>query len=279
MNGEGGDDLIFGGQGNDTIDGGTGVDTVDYSGFGGNVEVNLNNNGSPQTSGGGDVINNVENIIAGDFADRLTGRAGDGEIRGGAGGDRIFGIGGNDMLFGEGANDFIQGGNGDDFIDGGDGQDQLDGGNNNDTILGGNDNSLDRLTGAAGNDTLDGGGGRDILRGDSISGGVVTTGGADIFDFNEVNDSLAGGLRDIIRDFVQGEDLMDLSDIDAITGGMDDAFTFIGTGGFSGTAGEVRYAFGGSHTIISADVDGDGVADFQIDLNGNITLAASDFVL
>ncbi len=228
LNGEGGDDYIFGGAGNDTIDGGTGVDTVDYSGFGGNVTVNLNNNGSPQTAGGGgvDVINNVENIMAGDFAGRLTGRGGDSEIHGGAGGDRIFGIGGDDMLFGEGANDFIQGGNGDDMIYGGDGQDQLDGGNNNDMLFGGDDNSRDRLTGAAGDDVLDGGGGRDILRGDSISGGVVVTGGADIFDFNEVNDSLAGG----------------------------------------------------SHTIISADVDGDGVADFQIDLNGNVTLTSSDFV-
>lgn len=281
LNGDGGNDTIFGGAGNDMIDGGTGIDTVDYSGFGGNIEVNLNDNGNPQTSGGGgvDTIVNVENIIGGDFADRLTGRADASEIRGGAGGDRIFGLGGDDMLFGDGANDFIQGGNGNDELHGGDGQDQLDGGSDNDMLFGGDDNSLDRLTGAAGDDMLDGGGGRDILRGDSISGSVITTGGNDVFDFNDVNDSLAGGLRDIIRDFIQGEDMIDLSDIDAIMGGPNNAFNFVGTSAFTGTAGEMRYQFGGRNTIISMDVDGDGIADMQIQLNGNIDLLANDFVL
>ncbi len=72
---------------------------------------------------------------------------------------------------------------------------------------------------------------------------------------------------------------MDLSDIDAIMGGSDDAFTFVETSAFTGTTGEIRYAFGGSHTIVSTDADGDGAADFQIDLNENINLLASGFVL
>lgn len=283
LNGDAGDDLIFGGAGNDTIDGGSGIDTVDYSGFGGNVTVNLNSNGNPQTAGGGgvDVITNVENIIGGDFADRLTGRGDDTQINGGAGGDTIFGLGGDDMLFGEGANDFIQGGNGDDFIDGGANQDQLNGGDGNDIILGGDGNDLDRLTGASGDDVLAGGGGRDILRGDSFdtSTGTNITGGADIFDFNDVNDSVAGGLRDIIRDFVQGEDRIDLSDIDAIMGLADDAFTFIGNNTFSNTAGELRFQDAGRNTVISADINGDGIADLQIQLNGNFIIEVSDFIL
>ena len=283
LNGGTGDDTILGGFGNDIIDGDLGEDTVDYSGFGGNITVNLNNNGNPQTAGGGgvDVITNVENIIGGDFADRLTGLTGDSDINGGAGGDRIFGLGGNDMLFGEAANDLIQGGNGNDVIDGGTGQDQLNGGNGNDTILGGDSNELDRLTGAADDDILDGGGGRDILRGDSFntSTGMNVTGGNDIFDFNEVTDSVAGGLRDIIRDFVQGEDMIDVSDIDAVTGDMDDTFTFIGRDSFSGTAGELRFQDAGRNVVVSADVDGDGAADLQIQLNGNFDLEASDFIL
>ncbi len=286
LNGGDGNDIILGGYGNDMIDGGDGHDTVDYSGFGGNITVNLTNNGSPQTAGGAgvDVIINVESIIGGDFADRLTGTTGVNSIVGGSGSDRIFGLGGDDVLQGEGGNDLIQGGNENDFILGGDGQDQINGGEGNDTVVGASttlidDNATDRLTGADGNDRLVGGGGRDILRGDSFIGGTSVTGGSDIFDFNDVNDSLAGGLRDIIRDFVQGEDLIDLLEIDAIMGGADDAFNFIGTGGFTNTAGEIRYPFGGSHTIISADVDGDGIADFQIDLNGNISLLDTDFIL
>ncbi len=286
LNGNGGDDIILGGFGNDRIDGGTGIDTVDYSGFGGNITVNLNQNGNPQTAGGGgvDEIINVENIIGGDFADRLTGLSGDTEINGGAGGDRIFGLGGNDSLFGGEANDFIQGGNGNDIINGERGQDQLNGGAGNDTLIGGgNEAELDRLTGAAGNDILDGGGGRDILRGDSFdtATGMSITGGADIFDYNSIFDSRAGGQRDIIRDFVQGEDLIDLSDIDGnpFTTDVDDPFTFIGRDTFSGTAGELRFQDAGRNVVVSIDFNGNGTADMQIQLNGNFELEASDFIL
>jgi hypothetical protein len=35
----------------------------------------------------------------------------------------------------------------------------------------------------------------------------------------------------------------------------------------------------GGHTIIEGDVNGDGKADFQVDLLGYKTLTASDFIL
>ncbi len=275
LSGGAGNDVILGGFGDDIIDGGEGVDTVDYSGFGGNITVNLNV-GSPQTSGGGgvDVITNVENVIGGDFVDRFTGLATDSELRGGNCGDFLFGIGDNDVLFGEAGNDHIQGGAGNDILDGGDGIDIMTGGEGVDTLFGGA--GRDRMVGSADEDTLSGGADRDIYWGDNTDG---LGGGADLFLFTDITDTAVGRECDVIRDFHQSEDLIGLSGIDAIAGGSNDAFSFIGTDAFSNTAGELRYQVSGTHTIISGDVDGDGVADFEIDLNGNFNLQASDFVL
>ena len=67
------------------------------------------------------------------------------------------------------------------------------------------------------------------------------------------------------------------SAIDAVAGGADNAFSFIGAGAFSGTAGQLRaYSSGGSN-YVAGDVNGDGVADFTIQTN--LLLASSDFIL
>lgn len=262
-----GDDVILGGYGDDVIDGGIGLDTVDYSGFGGNVTVNLNA-GASQTSGGGgnDTITNVENAIGGDFSDRITGLAGASELTGGAGGDFLFGIGGNDTLFGGDGNDRLQGGTGNDTLYGGDGIDVMTGGDGEDILLG--EAGRDRMVGSNGGDTLSGGLGRDIYWGDNTDG---LGGGADLFLFTSITDTAVGSERDVIRDFIQGEDLIDLSGIDT--------FSFIGNSDFSSAAGELRYQINGTHTIISGDVNGDGVADFEIDMNGNFDIQVNDFIL
>ena len=104
--------------------------------------------------------------------------------------------------------------------------------------------------------------------------------GADVFVFASLADSgTTKATRDLIVDFVQGEDTFDLSGIDAVTGGGDDAFTFIGTGAFSGTAGELRAVALGPNTLVSADVNGDAAADFTVLVTGNHVLLGSDFVL
>jgi hypothetical protein len=59
----------------------------------------------------------------------------------------------------------------------------------------------------------------------------------------------------------------------------DQAFAFIGAAAFTHHAGEVRFAASGGNTIVSGDVNGDGVADFNIVLTGAITLVAADFTL
>ena len=61
--------------------------------------------------------------------------------------------------------------------------------------------------------------------------------------------------------------------------GGDQAFAWIGDAAFSGTAGELRFAFAGNTTTVTGDTDGDGAADFALWLTGQITLVAGDFVL
>ena len=57
------------------------------------------------------------------------------------------------------------------------------------------------------------------------------------------------------------------------------AFSFIGSAIFSHTAGELRAYQAAGQTWIQGDIDGDGVADFLIRIDGLHTLTASDFIL
>ena len=84
------------------------------------------------------------------------------------------------------------------------------------------------------------------------------------------------GGADTIADFRRGQDRIDLSGIDAVTGGGDDAFNWVGSNAFSGTAGELRgYSQGGAF-FLAGDVNGDGVADFTIQVN--TTILTTDLV-
>lgn len=165
-----------------------------------------------------------------------------------------------------GADTFLfAGGTGNLLVNLGAGADSVSGGNSSDTELGG-----------GGNDTLQGGGGTDLLVGgagtDSLTGGI----GADRFDFNDVTEVDKGVARDVITDFSHGQDVIGLRLIDAnLNAPGDQPFVFIGAFGFHGVAGELRYQSG----VISADMDGDGVADFQIELTGAPVVAAADFDL
>lgn len=191
---------------------------------------------------------------------------------------------GNDVLSGTNAVDLIHGLDGNDVLRGLGGGDSLSGGAGNDRLLGQGGN--DWLTGEAGRDRLDGGTGKDYLDGgignDILKGGLgqdVMVGGAgqDTFVFNTARDSGATNrTRDTIADFQRGVDKIDLGKLDAVTtisGNQD--FVFIGKSVFSGTAGELRFAAG----RLSADLDGDGQADFQVDLTAVKLLGVDDFIL
>ena len=154
------------------------------------------------------------------------------------------------------------------------------GGSGNDLLIASDLGST--LKGGGGNDTLVGGAGNDTLIGgagiDTLTGGA----GADTFVFATGDSSAASGQHDLITDFTSGTDKIDLTGIDAITStpGIIDAFNFLGTSAFDGRAGELDYFFNSvlGDTVVQGDTNGDRVADFAIDLSGNIALTVSDLL-
>lgn len=67
---------------------------------------------------------------------------------------------------------------------------------------------------------------------------------------------------------------IDLSAIDAIDGGGDNAFSFIGAGGFTGVAGQLHYVASAGGVTIEGDTNGDGRADFSISVLGVASLVS-----
>lgn len=177
--------------------------------------------------------------------------------------DIIDGLNGNDTIFGRGGNDRLFGGDGNDIVDGGEGHDYLYGGAGNDTLIGGE--GFDDMTG-----------------GD----------GADVFQFKRL--SFQGSIADqfgkyvssVIEDFVRGIDLIDFSRIDAdTTKAGNQAFHFAPGGGigveFTKTPGELIKEVGPGRvsTYIAGDMNGDGTADFRVQIYSNRMLVPSDFKL
>ncbi len=256
----------------------------------------------------------IDTIDAREGNDVVFGLAGNDTIYGRSGNDRLFGDAGNDLLIGGQGADQLDGGAGrdtasyttataglvaslthpssntgdakgdtytsienligtrfSDSLTGNTINNRLDGGSGNDRLFGGSGN--DSLFGGSGNDQLTGGAGLDKLIGGS---------GADQFIFTKVSDSTATTSgRDMILDFARTlGDKINLSAIDANTSTAgNQAFTFIGTHGFSDKAGELRYGIVGDLTFISGDVIGDGTSDFRIGLDRSIALISSDFLL
>ena len=224
-------------------------------------------------SDGNDVENNIaflnHTVVGGKGADYLQ-----------AGSDpcTLLGEQGNDILIGRDSGDYISGGLGHDTIAGAAGGDILFGDAGDDDMSG--DEGNDELYGSSGNDIMDGGSGGDVLFG--ASGRDVMTGGSenDQFVFTSLSDSKKGANRDVITDFSQVDgDFINLSGIDAKTGGSDNAFKFIGTHVFHHKAGELHCVQKGDFQIVEGDVNGDGKPDFQIEVHGGGPLHATDFVL
>ena len=111
--------------------------------------------------------------------------------------------------------------------------------------------------------------------------------GRDAFVFGFLQDTgKKAATRDVISDFQHKTDKIDLSAFDANTHkGGNQAFHFIGLNAFGHASGELHYVRlnrpGTAHdiTIVEGDVNGDGRADFQIELTGLKTLTKVDFVL
>ena len=194
ISGEDGGDTLIGGAGDDWLDGGDGNDRL----FG-------------QT---GD-----DTLLGGAGNDTLIGQTGDDSLRGGEDDDKLMGRHHDDVLFGEAGVDWLNGGLGNDLLDGGAGNDVLTGFHGDDTLIGGEGNDRlragqgdDVLEGGQGNDTFQGAGGDDTLNGGEGDDAFYGNAGADVFVFDPANG------HDTIRDFTDGEDIIDLSAFGLVEG-------------------------------------------------------------
>lgn len=167
-----------------------------------------------------------------------TGGAGDDHLVGGGLNDRLSGLKGADALYGNGGRDLLAGGTGDDVLRAGDGKDKLIGGDGADTLVGGE-----------GKDKLFGGTGGDVFRYESAAQSSTTS-------------------RDLISDLGVG-DIIDLRLIDAdVNTEGDQAFSLVSK--FGRHAGDLVLTYDNhSHiTLLQGDLDGNGKADFAIQIQG-----------
>jgi Ca2+-binding RTX toxin-like protein len=122
------------------------------------------------------------------------------------------------------------------------------------------------LFGGKSSDTLKGGALADLIHGNLGADQLTGNGGADVFRYQGVGESTASSL-DHILDFEAGVDKVDLSRMDADTNSAgNQAFSWIGSNAFSGSAGQLRAYQNGASWFVEGDTNGDGVADLVIQL-------------
>jgi Ca2+-binding RTX toxin-like protein len=308
--GNGGSDTFYGlGYGTSYI-GSSGSDTVNFSLQQNSVYVDLSQN----TSYRGEHFTSIENLVGGGGNDTLIGNDAVNVLTGGSGSDILDGRGGADIMVGGKGDDMYSVENSADQIieNSGEGTDMVSSkisyalgqnlenlellgataingtGNGAGNLILGN-NAANKLLGLDGNDILQGNGGNDILNGgngdDKLYGGSgqdTLTGGSgkDTYYLSASGDSKVSA-RDHITDFTQGQDKIGLTAMDANTmKSGDQAFAFIGSTSFSNKAGELRLEKHDGYTVVQGDTNGDGVADFAIELDHfTYTMKASDFLL
>ena len=195
LNGGSGSDTLDGGNGNDTLYGGTnadkliggaGTDTASYSTASKGVVASLIKPSVNTGDAQGDTYSSIENLTGSNFADQLTGNAGNNSLKGGAGADRLDGGSGNDTLNGGAGADRLVGGVGADtasYVGAtagvtanlttpsknlGDAKgdtyssiENLTGSSHADILIG--NGAGNRIAGSGGNDTLTGGSGADVF--------------------------------------------------------------------------------------------------------------------
>jgi Ca2+-binding RTX toxin-like protein len=223
--------------------------------------------------------------------DVLTGSGGANNLSGLAGNDLIQGLAGADTLNGQDGSDVLDGGPGNDVLNGGNGVDVATFAGSTAVVVdlaakpatakrGGETDTLTSIEGAIGSskaDTFKGDGQNNEFQGglgkDTATGG----GGRDLYAFKSVQDSPAGAGRDVMKDFVPGQDVIDVSDIDAdsTTPGQQ-SFRWVGKATLTGAA-QLGYYVSGGNTIVRASTDADSAAELEIQLTGKKTLTAADF--
>lgn len=286
LNGLAGDDLLDGGDNSDVLNGGDGADDL----LGGM---------------GGDILNGD----AGD--DALDGGDGADKLNGGAGADTLIGGLGNDRLSGGDDNDSLSGGDGADTLDGGAGTDSLVGGLGNDIyVLDSLSLDLVIENAAAGYDIvrasravtladnvegleLQGSGNIDgvgnalsnTIQGNSGKNVLQGLAGVDTLNGNDGDDRIDGGTgNDLLRGgsgadtFVatvsagptlESDQVYDFSAAEGDTVDVNDSYVLVSA--FSKVAGQMTVTFAAGITTLKIDATGDGKADYQMKINGDLT--------
>ena len=270
LNGLGGADRMSGGGGNDiyTIDN-AGDRVVEAAGGGiDRVNSSVSFNGAGQhveelaLTGAGDnylIGNDLDNILIGGVGDNvLNGGLGADSMRGGAGDDRYYVDNAGDIAVeaAGGGKDSVYASAG--YRAAGQAVEDIYLTGNLDILAIGNE-LANLIRGNAGDNFISGGLGRDTLIGGS---------GVDRFDFNSVAES-SFSQYDRILDLTN-EDIIDLASIDANTSlAGNQAFELVEA--FTGKAGQLMLSPNVEpyFTLLSADVNGDSVADLHIVLEGN----------
>jgi len=208
--------------------------------------------------------------------DMIMGTSADERLDGTTAAEFIWGRGGDDVLYGDGYAPGIPGN--------GQAPAQYVGGN--DTLWG--DEGGDRLSGGHGADTLIGGGGADLF---SFGTHVPFNTNNITPDIFVLDTGVGAGARDVIADFTQGEDRIDLSLLLNLAYrflDVDESYRFIGDAAFTGERAQVRYAVEGDRTIVQLDgtafssgsvLGVDGIVDAEIELLGAYALTADNFLL
>jgi Ca2+-binding RTX toxin-like protein len=236
------DNYILGSSGLNTIEGGDGADTLE-GGLGNDTFY-----GETAASAGDDAdtvaYSNAKKGVVFSLVNTL---AAQNTI--GAGTDRIYEVSGIENLTGSNFNDMLTGSA------------------NGNRIVGMNGN--DTIAGLGGADVLDGGGGLDLI--DCGSDADI-----DHIAYTLPTDSPVGANRDQISNFTPSTDLIDFSLIDAnVAEAGDQAFLW---GGTSAAPHSVWYTVTGSDILVSADVSGDTIPEFELLLKGTGAVQQVDFV-
>lgn len=274
--GNGGDDVLNGGDGDDKVLGMAGNDVV----TGGNGQDRLwGNTGNDKLSGDGgdDWVSGGEGndtLNGGQGQDKLMGRTGNDVLNGDDGDDSLWGDDGDDVLNGNNNNDTLTGGKGadklyggsgddklygdtgNDYLSGGDNNDQFKGGDGNDTILG--DSGNDVVSGGKGDDSIEGGSGNDNLKGDT--GRDIISGGDDndVIAGGDGDDTIAGGNgNDTISAGKGNDSLRDDSGNDQVKGDSGNDVIVAGTGNdtYDGGSGNDTIDFSELTSAVKVDLE------------------------
>jgi Ca2+-binding RTX toxin-like protein len=268
-------DVLAGNNAKNIIDGLGGIDLVSYAEAAEGVIVDL----AAETAKAGavtDTIRSCEGIIGSTFNDTLIGDLGRNYLHGGSGNDTVsyanvkpseggvvvsLAIASYQDTLASGLDRLV-------------GIENLTGSANDDHLSGNTASNI--IGGDKGADTIAGGGGADILTGDND---------ADRFNDRFVYSALADSrdtARDIIKDFRQGEDSLDVAAIDAKSSTpANDAFTFLGVAlAFTGE-GQIRLEQSGVDTVVYFNTNANPASEMTVVLENvlAITLSATDFIL